>query len=854
MGSKGGKTKSEQRPLDDSKTKPSVRGTLIPYVLGAVRLGPIFGGAWGRTTYLVANASPGGGKGGGKPKPTYTTFYREKGWHILSLGKGRLLRVVNTDGVQTGDITRTGYPSGSTVAVGQSGHKGMGSFKVYWGEDTQPADSELVSHLGVNSSFPHTFGVVWNPRELGTAATWPSQEFEFEVETQFDTIGGKPAYIKTLGFDESNISMNHAAVEDQFFYTTDARAADIRAGYTMEVPVEGYEAIVQSVESSGPGWNIYTDTFAPFTGDRDFTVQGQPKSGVNPAAALWQMLFEPFPFGLGWDQNLFETSDFTTLAEYFAEDGPEPFPCSVYLSAGQSFKEGIISVLEDTGVGFWKDSTTGKYRFTVARPQAITATITKSQYAASDIELTYEYATMTPKNFMFAYDDVNRRFTRSTIRESNDGVFKFSDDPNSEKIDLNSVRDFNTANIVAARRAQEVEEKEEIPLTVPQELMDISLGGLYQIEGFNGSYRIKSKEQELKSGASRVVFVRDTYSIDNTFLPLEQDVIQAGIQGAYPDPRVAVLEPSRAVIPNEDGIFVARIRAHSQIVSSSIITSPDDTSYLASATPPQHCTGGDLLEALPDTDPTLIESGPLVSVVGPDILDVADLTSSEELWKSGSQIAIINNEVFYLRSILIVGPGQFRLQGLIRARKGTSIGDHDIGDTVYIMGSESFKESTPAFLAAGTEVYVKSLPSSSTTTIEADEVSPVNITYQGGGYRPLPISNLNTENMGAYWLAGEDVPIRWSYKNASGVAGAGILRTGETAATDPPEMQFNVIITDGVEDVKRTVTGLTSPNYTYTNTDMVSDFGVEPSTFSVIVISTLNGLLSDQVQKTIVRY
>jgi hypothetical protein len=852
MGSKGDK-KVDSKPLDNSKSKPSIRGVLIPYVLGAERLGPLFGAVGQRTTYLQAEeSSAGGGKGGGDVDTvTYTTYYQERGWHILSTGIGRRLRIIDTDGITQTDITRAQYPSGSTVSAGD-----LGVFKVYWGEDSHPTNSFLNSHLGITSQWPHIFAVVWQPRELGTSATWPATEYEIEVETQLSTVGGKPTYIKTNGFSASGVNMDHQQRDDTFFITTDPVAAGFRPGYKIESPANNYVATILSIEEPSTGtYHVYTDVFAYFTGVQSFNITGQPKSGVNPAAAIWQMLFEPFPFGMGMNQKYFELSDFDALAELFAEDGDEPFPCQVSLSAGKSFKEGIGYILQDAGISWWIDADTGKYRFTAVREPEVgedPIAILSSDYKETDLDVKYDYSTLSAKNIVYGFDDINRRFNRTTIRESDDGTLKLSDDPNSTKIELNSVTDFNTATIVSSRRSQEKQEQESIPVTLPEAFTNIPLGGLYTIEGLDGEYRLRTKTYDTKSYQVKAQFVKDVYSITNDFVEQEQILIQNALLGPYPDPLVNILEVNRAFSADQNGVIITKVRAHGQVSSSDIYLSPDNTSYNRIAGPVGFATGGRLLEDLPDTDPTLIDDGPLISNVGPDILEVADLTSSEEIWRSGSQVCVINTEVFFLRSILVVAEGQYRLQGLIRARVGTSIENHLIGDDVYILPSSLFVASNPTYLAKGADIYAKTLPRTANASLTLDQVDEVSLTYQGGGFRPLPVSNLNTDENNYAWDAGEDIVLKWSYKNASASSSAGILRTGEAGVPEDPEGTFTIFFTDGV-DTKGTVTDLTSAEYTYTNAQLVSDFGLEPASFNVIVVNVLNGLVSDPVEITLTK-
>ena len=782
MGSKGESPKAEGKPLDDSKTQPSVRGTLLPYILGCARVGGVFGAVGNRSTYEVEN-KPGEGGGGGKggsppePEPTYTTYYREKGWHMMANGLGRSIKVISSGGAQSGTLNKTSYPSGSAISLGTSGENGdMGVFRVYWGEDSQPSNGFLNSRLGISSTWPHVFHIVWEPRELGTSATWPSQEFEIEVDTLQTTVGGKPSYMKFGS-----------------------------------------------------------------------------KSGVNPAAALWQMIFEPYPFGLGISQDEYNIADFTVLAELFAEDGPEPFPCTIKLAAGKSFKEGISSLLEDAGIGWWYDTTISKMRLTPVRKELSYTVIPQNDYLQSDLEMTFDYAVMSPNSVVYAFDDRNRAFYRSTFRETNDGTFKLSMDPNAAKVDLNTVTDYDTANMVAARRAQENQPRQEVPLTLSENFMDIPIGGLYQIEGLPSLYRIKSATPDLNAMQTRVIFVRDVYSMDNTYESVTQEIIPPDTLEPLEDIQSVLMETNRILTPDSDGIALFKVRAHNQISSSAMLLSPDGVSYTNSPVASGYSTGGTLNAGISITDATFIEEGPTITNVGPDILNVADLSSSEQYWRSGAQVCIIGGEVFFLRSILAISATEYRLQGLIRARAGTEKEAHLTGDPVYILPESLFLVAAPKYLSNGSTVYAKTVPRTSESTLQPDDVSAISLTYSGGGYRPLEITSLNTQNLSKYWIAGDDVPLRWSYRTAGSKSGAGTIKTGASGAPVDPEGVVTILFTDGV-DIKRTVTDITGSAYTYLNSEIVTDFGSEPTEIYAIVYVTLNGLISDQTQIIITKY
>jgi len=165
-----------ESPLDDSKSQPSKRGILTTTLLGRMRVGPVIGFV-GQRRITKEKAPGGGGKGGGGSAPK-TTIYNEVGMHIISIGKGRKIKGIYQGGKQIleDEISSTTTASGDTVDL-----ENEGSFRVYWGEDSQPVDTGLAGYTGVSSSYPHIFYIVWDDKRLGQNAVWPQIEYDVEV-------------------------------------------------------------------------------------------------------------------------------------------------------------------------------------------------------------------------------------------------------------------------------------------------------------------------------------------------------------------------------------------------------------------------------------------------------------------------------------------------------------------------------------------------------------------------------------------------------------------------------------------------------------------------------------------------
>src|SRR5690606_19378010 len=111
----------------------------------------------------------------------------------------------------------------------------------------------------------------------------------------------------------------------------------------------------------------------------------------------------------------------------------------------------------------------------------------------------------------------------------------------------------------------------------------------------------------------------------------------------------------------------------------------DDTTYQLVDSEFDIQAGGELLEAIAATDPYVIEEGPTLELVGvPDDDAVDDLTGDDANWQRGRQVAVIGEEVFFLRKLTAVSGSTYRLDGLIRARYDTDRQAHAIGAKVFI--------------------------------------------------------------------------------------------------------------------------------------------------------------------------
>lgn len=194
-------------------TNIAVQGAYIPLLIGRKRIGCVFGWAGDRSAFVSRQRVKRGkgiwihylvqgldGAGYTKQVPDGRILFSEAGVHWLCVGPARRIHriwsageVIYPSGNYIDPIDSDTSPSGSTFTISH------GTFRVFWGERTQPINTFLsaASRLGVASRWPHVCYIEWNKKDLGESPYWPQLEYDVEVEPQTDDsgIGGAVATI-----------------------------------------------------------------------------------------------------------------------------------------------------------------------------------------------------------------------------------------------------------------------------------------------------------------------------------------------------------------------------------------------------------------------------------------------------------------------------------------------------------------------------------------------------------------------------------------------------------------------------------------------------------------------------------
>jgi hypothetical protein len=850
---------------DDKPTTLVKRGAFVPYVIGRRRIGALF--AWAGDRFVRNERVGSGGKGVGGGKSQKQPIYYESAWHLLCVGPAFKLHKVYLDGavIFDGPIDSQSHPSGSTIDLGK-----QGSFQIYWGQYNQASNTYLGAgtRVGITSRWPFLCYIVWRDKRLGPQAHWPL--IDYEIETRImdvtRTASGSPWIEATRTLYGSTFAITEVTngVPGTARLRIDGRHTDVFfAG--------GYLKIAGNVASANGDYRIHSVTHIPgvLVLDPEFTdifldntltgatVSGTVEpyvigddDGINPAHAAGYLLFGRYPGGLEFDPADFDLQSLDDLAAICAS---EKIPVAVIAQEGEKASAILASLMQDVGFAIPWDPTKGKYIFRAIRKEASATAIDQDVLLPPLPEIEINHAERPVDKMIFAFPDRSRNFRDMTLTVDDDGQQDLLNEQRPREIQMPNVISFSVANRVAERRFQEeLAAGSVIKFTMNRASRLLIPGHVISVPGYSGSYRVERTEIDPLSGKVVVHALEDLFGA-------AVSAFAAAPGGGAPPPTAEPLrdlaftftEVPSHISPGVQQIAVPRVRATDRIVGADIWLSRDGTTYSHVDEDTTIYTGGTLNAELNAATFTLVTTGPVITALGPDITTALDLSGDVASWRGGRQLAIIDEEIFYVQKLTSLGGSQYRLDGLIRARFDTPKVTHAAGAKVFILTNEALLIED-ILLVPNAALYVKPQPKTS-ASLPLSMCPAATKTLIGKGVAPMRMENLRTANASNHFNTGQDIPIKWTYRSVNTPrTGAGLQLSGSPVGTSSPEGVFTIRFKDMSDVVKREVT-VSTPSYTYTNGLMVSDFGSEPSSLKVNVENVNSGLKSPAMEITVVK-
>lgn len=856
---------------DDKPTTLAERGSYTPRVIGHRKVGAIVGWAGDRFSRRLKSS---GGKGSLFPAGKETVWI-ENAWHILCIGPANSLRRILQNGttIFEGPITRLSHPSGSSVTLDDL----EGTFTIYWGENDQPINDFLgdpsegdrpgLTRVGVKSRWPEICYVLWRAKRLGTSPLWPLIDYEIEVRTQETHLTQTLAYMPPTEIvgpasnpvfmvEDGASGVGRFVLEGSFAHVYDA---DVKIRLTDNSGVPDQDFTCLRV-------NVYTETLHEFTEifvheaisgsvapDGFLTsYEAQPTDGINHAHIIAELLFSRWPFGAALDKAEWDMESLEALGVMLEAEGIKG---SILAQEGAEIQSVLAGVLQDLGVMLTINPITGLHQFVPVRePTGILPLISADmQMSIPQIEVMHGERPVDRLSFEFS----DRRYNYKTqpLGMGDDGQTTYLQTHRSRQVPIVSTVNPESAIVIANRRFQE-EEGGSVTGQIESNRAARTMlpGQAFLVEGMPDIQRLASVQTDLLSSLVTLSSIQDFYGAKVSDFVI--DTGHLGEPGAevVPDITYVILEvPEYILVGQPQTVIVPRIRAHNGISSAGLLLSRDDTTYSFIDTDWSRMSGGELLSAISATHKFYLAEGPTFTTLGPDISDVMDLSADPVSWLGGRQLALINNELFFLQKVTALGGSTYRLDGLLRARYDTVRGSHVIGDTVFIFQNTDGVPLQDLLIEPQVVLWAKSQPRGR-GSVPLSSIVPAMQSLYGKGVRPISIAGLRIGTGFDAYGNGADITINWTYFTPRTVgAGAGFQGAGAATSDADPEGDFFIEIMHDIADTVVRSFSQATAGYAYSAAQRSIDFAGEPLSFKVRITQIRGGLSSDPVSRTFTR-
>lgn len=876
------KPKNKSPISDDKPTTLTTRGSFTNWFLGIREVGPAF--AWAGDREKRKEKVP-GGKGIDSPKQD---VWYEAGWHLLGVGPCDALLAIKQSGkvIFQGPITPGSHPSGSTVDLA-----GEGSFTIYWGEQGQPVNTFLgdAGRVGISSRWPRTCYVVWNKKRLGSSPVWPVLNYVVERRPSGAYLSLSQSWYEptqTLNGPTGNIvarvanadpDVGYLEVDTDLYDEADpgrniALAGNALANGDYVVRrAENVQAVIGTNSDGLPIKETHTRVYLE-TGTLGANIAGTLQTytfeiddGANIAHIVADLLFDPWPGGLGLDPDGPEPWDVAGSLEAWGQEAETLGLRSSLISVnGEEASSLLAACLQDHGVLLTLDTLNqGKLTFQrIREPSGTLPNISAELFSGPLPERETMHGEPNADKLVFKFTDREHAFGDMTIMVRDDGSVGYAEYARARDVQISTTVHFGTAAILAEQRSQEeLGGAGKFTLRLSRGARELLPGNAITADTFDDVLRVLEVGVDPLSEEVAVEVQPDVYGVRRSDFVNSQGGGSSTVLDPEPD-QFRFLEIPEALLGGDERLLISvpRIRAHSQTIEATIHLSADDTTYTAVGREPGATTGGVLDASISATADYYQAQGPTFTLVGPDAAGALDLTGDDLSWSRGRQLAVIvdadGEEVCFVRKLTALGGGQYRLDGLLRARYDTRRRAWSAGAHVFVFANDELQTFEDLLLVPAADLYVKSQPIAAGGSVPLSGISPDAKELYGKGLVPVTPEALRCTapyHASPSYATGDNVTVRWGWSSSSSQnTGAGYQAAG--AAIGAPTLKGSFIVelrTTGGTLVQTDTVQLPA-EITYSNATLVAA-PISEGSFKVRVAHTNNGYTSPFAELTVTK-
>lgn len=872
--------KKNKSPIEDDRpTVLTTRGSHMTWFVGIRPTDVVFAWAGDREK---RKESAEGGKGFGSPK---IDVWYEAGWHQLAVGPVYALHSIEVQGkvIFSGPITSDSHPSGSTIDLGEEG-----SFSIFWGEVNQPVNTFLgaATRTTVSSRWPHCCYVVWNKKRLGPSPQWQIMRYVLERRPSQAVLSSSQAWYEPSSVLDGEIADVYDSVANAnenigYLEVVGDLSQEFDPGREVNVVGNGLPngdygvlrtEVVQVVIGTGfGGFPIYeTHTRVFFQGgtagaNDNGTIQAYSfgtDDGTNIAHAIAEMLFANWPLGLNLNPDGVEPWDKPSLEALGVEAEADGWRASLIATDGDTVEALLGAALQDHGTMLPINTSNGKILFQrIREPVGILPDISANIIAEELPEIEVFHGDRPVDKMVFAFADRDNGYSKMTIAIDDDGQTSYLEYQNAREVGIASTTHFATAGQLSELRSQEeLAGVGAFRLTAMRAARELIPGQAIVASGFDEVLRVEKVDIDPLSEVIKLTVMPDFYANRKSDFVNNEGGGGSNLQDPAQDVQFAALEVPEALLTVEDVFLqVPRVRAHAQIVAAAIHLSRDNSTYTLQGEESGVAAGGTLDTAMTTSSASFHAQGPTFTALGPDIATVQDLSSDPINFGLGRQLVVFSSvqgiEIGFLQKITSLGGGQYRMDGLLRARYDTRKLANPVGTKVFILSDSELVSWDDVLLIPGEDLYTKSQPFTNGGSVSLASVPPFGAAIRGKGVVPIDPEGMYVAapaKGSPSYVTGSDVTVRWAWSSSTSKnTGAGYQPAGTPVGAAPMKGVFIVELLTSAGAVIQTAS-VSVPEIIYDNATLAAS-PINETTFKVRVHQSYNGYDSNSVTLTVTK-
>lgn len=374
--------------------------------------------------------------------------------------------------------------------------------------------------------------------------------------------------------------------------------------------------------------------------------------GVNAAHAMLQLLNADYPHGLGIPE---EFIDDTTLEAFGIQNQAEHIPVNMLLQGGAEASRPIQSILQD--MGWVMPQCQGRLTFLPIRQPITAVPVFGDDVITSDIERTIDRGDSPVNRIVFTFKNVSNGTAFFSYRDQD---IVIDDDAemteiglvSSQKVSLETVTFLTDAMKIARRRMQENSVKAVITVTGTRAARQLCAGQLFNRVGF-GNLRVISVKRSDDSAECIIECTPDSYAVPDIADVYDAPVLSNQLLDVAADKEFRWVQLPSGIVGTSTAVAVFRVRDHQQIDGAQIYASGNGTNFYHVGDQDSAAAGGLLDDPITTSTTTTIVAGPIFVADNLDAANILDLSGDSHAWTTGKQVALIDDEVFYVESVTV---------------------------------------------------------------------------------------------------------------------------------------------------------------------------------------------------------